>query len=193
MAGACASVLSIGIARLVPRHPGPVLRQCWCAPSHKLRNSHALPSRRPCSLFGRPCRTGSPSRANERILRPDLDPLFTQNGQSGCFALLDIAADRLTLVNTSRVETRFVPASSFKIANSLIALETGVIRDENEIIPAGPAPNQSRHGKKTVLSARASPSRMCRFFRNWPAASALPLSRMAHAPELWQCRDRQCD
>lgn len=89
-----------------------------------------------------------PSRANERILRPDLDPLFTQNGQSGCFALLDIAADRLTLVNASRVETRFVPASSFKIANSLIALETGVIRDENEVIPAGPGPKSVKAWEK---------------------------------------------
>ena len=79
-----------------------------------------------------------PAEAADQVLRPDLEPLFASAGHSGCFALLDVGASRLTLVNPQRAAIRYVPASTFKIANSLIALETGVIRDENEIIPAGP-------------------------------------------------------
>jgi beta-lactamase class D len=51
--------------------------------------------------------------------------------------LLDVAANRMTVVNRARAETRMVPASTFKIANSLIALETGAVKDENEILPYG--------------------------------------------------------
>ncbi len=46
------------------------------------------------------------------------------------------------MVNSRRASTRFVPASTFKITNSLIALETGVVKDENEIIPFGGQPQQ---------------------------------------------------
>ncbi len=37
--------------------------------------------------------------------------------------------------NRERCNESFSPASTFKILNSLIALETGVIKDENEVIP----------------------------------------------------------
>ena len=36
--------------------------------------------------------------------------------------------------NSHRSETRFVPASTFKIPNTLIALEEGAIKDEKEVI-----------------------------------------------------------
>lgn len=71
------------------------------------------------------------------IERPDLDALFKEQGTPGSFVLLDVAADRMTVVNRARAETRTVPASTFKIANSLIALETGAVKDEHEIIPYG--------------------------------------------------------
>lgn len=38
------------------------------------------------------------------------------------------------ILNTERSEERFLPASTFKIPNTLIALQTGAIKDENEII-----------------------------------------------------------
>jgi beta-lactamase class D len=40
----------------------------------------------------------------------------------------------------ARAERRMRPASTFKIVNSLIALETGAVKDENEIIPYGGKP-----------------------------------------------------
>lgn len=48
-----------------------------------------------------------------------------------------------------------VVASTFKIANSLIALETHVIKDANEIIPYGRQPQRFKSGEKDMLIRRA--------------------------------------
>jgi len=69
--------------------------------------------------------------------RVDLNAIFLDSGFTGTFVLYDVSNDHITLVNPKRAETRFIPASAFKIANSLIALETRVVKDENEIIPYG--------------------------------------------------------
>jgi beta-lactamase class D len=75
--------------------------------------------------------------AESIVERPDLDAVFGEQKMRGAFVLLDVAADEMTMVNRARAERRYMPASTFKIPNSLIALETGVVRDENEIIPYG--------------------------------------------------------
>jgi beta-lactamase class D len=36
--------------------------------------------------------------------------------------------------NRGRVDTGFLPASTYKIFNSLVALETGAVRDETEVL-----------------------------------------------------------
>lgn len=78
--------------------------------------------------------------AADQINRSDLERLFAENAVTGTFALLDVTENRLQLVNPERAQQRFFPASTFKIANSLIALEVGVVSDENEIIPFGGKP-----------------------------------------------------
>ena len=75
------------------------------------------------------------SVAGEIVQKDALRETITQNGVDGAFAGYDVEADRTLLVNAPRAQQRFSPASTFKIANSLIALETGVVRDESEIIP----------------------------------------------------------
>src|SRR4029453_8309592 len=67
--------------------------------------------------------------------RADLEAVFTEKGGAGTFALYDV--DHLTLIKAERAQTRPVPAPAFKIANTIVALETGVVKDENEIIPYG--------------------------------------------------------
>jgi len=52
----------------------------------------------------------------------------------GCFLLYDTKNETKYCYNPTRCQEIFLPASTFKILNSLIALECGVIRDENEII-----------------------------------------------------------
>ena len=55
-------------------------------------------------------------------------------GKVGCFVLYDFSSDEYIRYNPERCEKRFLPASSFKIPNSLIALEEKVIPDENYVI-----------------------------------------------------------
>lgn len=78
-----------------------------------------------------------PALAGQPVQRDDLTAIFREQDAVGTFVLYDVAADQLTLVNASRAAAPFVPASTFKIPNSLIALETGAVKDENEVIPYG--------------------------------------------------------
>ncbi len=72
--------------------------------------------------------------------RPDLTALFKAEGVTGTFVLLDVVEEHMTVVNAERAERRYPPASTFKIANSLIALETGAVADVDEVIPYGGKP-----------------------------------------------------
>lgn len=53
---------------------------------------------------------------------------------TGAFVLYDAKRDRYIRHDAPRCRTRFSPKSTFKIPNSLIGLETGVIRDADFVI-----------------------------------------------------------
>lgn len=59
-----------------------------------------------------------------RVEEMDLSRFF--GGIQGTFVMLDPGAGRMVMHNAERARTRFLPASTFKIPNTLIALETGV-------------------------------------------------------------------
>jgi beta-lactamase class D len=63
----------------------------------------------------------------------DLSPFFKDT--RGAFVLYDLKNDRYIRYNEERCRERFSPKSTFKIPNSLIGLETGVIRDAGFVIP----------------------------------------------------------
>jgi beta-lactamase class D len=69
-----------------------------------------------------------------RIQR-DLSTYYDAYGVRGTFALYDSSTQTYILYNPGQFEHPFTPASTFKICNSLIGLETGVIPDENYVIP----------------------------------------------------------
>ena len=58
---------------------------------------------------------------------------FDEYGHEGCFILYDLKNDLYTKYNPERCAERFIPASTFKIFNSLVGLETGVVKDEFEV------------------------------------------------------------
>lgn len=62
----------------------------------------------------------------------DLSGYF--EGFEGCFVLLDGKKDELTVYNEVKCKKRVPPCSTFKIVNSLIGLETGVLQDENTLL-----------------------------------------------------------
>lgn len=81
-----------------------------------------------------------PAKATDIIERADLMAVFETHNTKGAFALYDPKQDQLILVNPERAKARLIPASTFKIVNSLIALETKAIAGEDEIIPYGGKP-----------------------------------------------------
>ena len=68
-------------------------------------------------------------------VRDDFKKLFEAFNLEGSFALYDLNNDSYVLCNEAQFKQPFTPASTFKICNSLIGLETGVIKDENFVIP----------------------------------------------------------
>lgn len=72
-----------------------------------------------------------PSRAEEKTV--DLSAHFA--GFEGTAVLFDQARDAWFVHNVLRSGERFSPCSTFKIPNSLIGLETGVLVDETTVLP----------------------------------------------------------
>lgn len=68
-------------------------------------------------------------------IRNDLKKYYDQFDVDGAFVLYDPQHDTYMLYNPEQCSQAFSPASTFKICNSLIGLETGVIQDENFVIP----------------------------------------------------------
>jgi beta-lactamase class D len=62
----------------------------------------------------------------------NLSELFS--GIEGTFVMLDSGSDTLFVYNRERVQRSFLPASTFKIPNSVIALETGIVKDDDTIV-----------------------------------------------------------
>jgi beta-lactamase class D len=64
-----------------------------------------------------------------------LKKYFDENKVEGCFALLDNGTNRFTVYNLTRYrDSSYLPASTFKIVNSLIGLQTGKIVNDSMVI-----------------------------------------------------------
>lgn len=93
-------------------------------------------------------------QANE--VRADFKKYYDQFNVEGSFVLYDPQADKYIFYNQDQFEQTFSPASTYKICNSLIGLETGVIKDENFVIPWDSVTRQnpnwnSDHNLKTAF------------------------------------------
>ncbi|MFL5774058.1 MAG: penicillin-binding transpeptidase domain-containing protein [Flavisolibacter sp.] len=64
-----------------------------------------------------------------------LGKYFHDNKAEGCFALLNNGTGEFTVYNLERYrDSSFLPASTFKIVNALIGLQTGIIANDSMII-----------------------------------------------------------
>lgn len=79
--------------------------------------------------------TSCTTKRSEDIVRDDLTRHYNAFHVKGSFVLYDPQLDQYTFCNKSQFNKAYSPASTFKICNSLIGLETGVITDENFVIP----------------------------------------------------------
>ncbi|HEU4472988.1 MAG TPA: penicillin-binding transpeptidase domain-containing protein [Flavisolibacter sp.] len=64
-----------------------------------------------------------------------LEKYFTENKAAGSFALLNNNNGNFTIYNLDRYrDSSYLPASTFKIVNSLIGLQTGIITNDSMVI-----------------------------------------------------------
>ena len=97
-------------------------------------------------------------------MQPDLGEAFTEAGTAGTFVMIDPSdGGRIVVTDRGRAETAYLPASTFKIPNSLIALETGVVADADstmfpwdKVVRDFDAWNQD-HTLRTAFKASAVP------------------------------------
>ncbi|MBI4779813.1 MAG: class D beta-lactamase [Oscillatoriophycideae cyanobacterium NC_groundwater_1537_Pr4_S-0.65um_50_18] len=95
------------------------------------------------SLSARSALSGSPglqiastqsAPAAEIAQTPNFEQAFQELGIDGAIVIYDKNNQRFYEHNPSRNTTAFFPASTFKVLNALISLETGVIRDDVSVL-----------------------------------------------------------
>lgn len=72
---------------------------------------------------------------NNITIDHQLKTYFDRHNTAGTFALFDNSQAHFTLYDSSYYRKRFSPAATFNIVHALIGVETGVINDENMVIP----------------------------------------------------------
>jgi beta-lactamase class D len=85
------------------------------------------------SLVALFARGSTPGAAADIVAKPEWERHFAAKGVRGTFVLYEPGLDRYCVFDEARARQRFLPASTFKIANALIGLEVGSIRDQHEV------------------------------------------------------------
>ena len=88
-----------------------------------------------CSNISKKDATEIVKSALSPSLLDEIEVTFKKKDINGCFILHDVDLDTSLIYNVFRSKQKFLPASTFKILNSLIALECEVVADEYEVIP----------------------------------------------------------
>lgn len=86
-----------------------------------------------------------------------LSALFNEAGVSGTFVLYDTEGDVLIGHDEERARRRFLPASTFKVANSLIGLSCGAVASVDEVLPFGGGPQFLKSWEKDMGLREALP------------------------------------
>ena len=64
-----------------------------------------------------------------------LKKYFDAQQSEGCFGMFDNSRGRFTIYNLDRFKKPYSPASTFKIVNALVALQTGRLANDSAVIP----------------------------------------------------------
>lgn len=68
---------------------------------------------------------------------PDIEKLFSDAAVQGTFVLYDVTENTFIGFDRKRAETRFIPASTFKVPHTLIGLAEKAVESIDEILPYG--------------------------------------------------------
>ena len=92
---------------------------------------------------------------NKAKIDNDLKKYFDAKNVDGCFTMLNNTDGGVRVYNMALDTTRFTPASTFKMANALISLETGIATDENMTIPWDGVVRANKDWNKTLTLTEA--------------------------------------
>ena len=67
--------------------------------------------------------------SKQQFEEKDFNKIFDEQNVDGCFILYDLKNESTIKYNLEKCNTGFLPASTFKIAHTLIAMELGIIPD----------------------------------------------------------------
>jgi beta-lactamase class D len=82
--------------------------------------------------------------------QPQLGRHFAAAGAAGTFVLYDLDADEFTVFDRARAQTRYIPGSTFKIANTLIGLQLGAVADVDVVLPYGGQPQPFKNWERDM-------------------------------------------
>lgn len=81
---------------------------------------------------------------------PEFAAKFREAGLVGTFVMLDPSSGTLHVHDAARAKKRFAPASTFKIANTLIGLDCGAVTGVDEILPYGGKPQMVKEWERDM-------------------------------------------
>ena len=99
------------------------------------------------SLGAMVCRSAS-ARTYEEAAR--LAEVFKAHGVTGAFVLFDPTTETVHMSDEVRAKKRFIPASTFKIANALIGLDTGAVASVDQVLPYGGKPQRLKQWEQDM-------------------------------------------
>jgi beta-lactamase class D len=67
-------------------------------------------------------------------IHPEWAREFADRGVAGTVLVYDESGDKFLVFDRARAATRYSPASTFKVFNAMVALETGAVKDEYDVV-----------------------------------------------------------
>ncbi len=113
----------------------------------------------------------------------DLAEQFRLANVAGTFVVLDPRTGEMTGYNQERATTQFVPASTFKIANTLIGLTVGAVKDVDEVLEYGGQPQPVKEWERNMSLREAIVLSNVAIYQT--LARRIGLNRMAEALEYF--------
>ncbi|WP_299456072.1 penicillin-binding transpeptidase domain-containing protein [uncultured Microscilla sp.] len=119
----------------------------------------------------------------------DLQKPFKECGINGSITVYDYQTKKWTFSNQTDAITPTLPASTFKVVNTLIALETGVIKDENELVKWHGKTDTTRYGYRPRIYRDLSLKQAFQMSAGWVyVVLATRIGKKRYRHYLSQCK-----
>lgn len=92
---------------------------------------------------------------NKAKIDDDLKKYFDAKKVDGCFTMLNNSDGTITVYNMGLDTMRFLPASTFKMMNALVALQTGIVTDTNMVLKWDGVSGTNKAWNKNLSFAQA--------------------------------------